>query len=201
MEHRRKTIATGLPVGDEFQRTVIVVFCLTAWTMVLHSYLQFAWWSSQLHQSILWGWFCGFALINNSYQIFTHIFTVLQYCGIPLPIIPRGSRPKSDHIPVYISQPTGSVGLVELFFGHRYRSLVCEFFGSRPQQCGDRCMGLARGFSETLHRVHTRWQDLLVPQDWVCGIGCHRKNNGGLAHNHHDVIKSSFFLRKRNPIY
>lgn len=79
----------------QFRQTVLFVYVLTVATVILVHYLPFPEWSSYIHEcALLWYTMYMFGIVNNAYQIFTHVTTTLQYLGVPLPIIPGGADEK-----------------------------------------------------------------------------------------------------------
>jgi hypothetical protein len=76
----------------QFYHTVLFVYILTTATALLVHCLPFREWSLHIHgMPVLWYTLYAFGIVNNVYQIFTHIVTTLQYLGVPLPVVPGGA--------------------------------------------------------------------------------------------------------------
>ena len=78
--------------NPSFSFTIFLVFLLAIPTVHLVQALPFATFRIWCQNCMLvWCLLYGFGVIDNLYQIFTHVFTALKYLGIPIPMIPGGA--------------------------------------------------------------------------------------------------------------
>jgi hypothetical protein len=78
-----------------FSFTIFLVFLLVIPTVLFVGMLPFLTWRVWCQDHLLvWGVLYSFGVVNNLYQIFTHVFTALQYLGVPIPMIPGGADEK-----------------------------------------------------------------------------------------------------------
>lgn len=76
----------------DFPRSVQVSLATSAIFTAIIMMIDFAGWKQFLQSWNLYVVVATFAIINNSYQVLTHVLTFLKFLGLPLPMIPGGAK-------------------------------------------------------------------------------------------------------------
>lgn len=74
-----------------FAQSVRIVLVLTMATVLVVHNLPFTYLRNHIIKQWTWYILWGFAIINNSYQIMTHVLTALKFLHIPVFMIPGGA--------------------------------------------------------------------------------------------------------------